>query len=315
MKFEVRCELESDIILPRRLELKTETRTLSFEVDERGRWDLISIVAEVADPSRVRWGLEPVPETGRQNQAPAKVVGELDPELYDSIINDLQCVESTLSVFLPLRNINWHYPTLNIIFEDGDPVDPKWGDLRDFRVSRQKPAPTEVEEGAFVSMVGLALKSHSLVAVESFWREGENEWVSGRFINAFFNYYFILEGLYGKRKTKNSHIEKEFLASPELKTSIDKFLADQHPQRHIEQVASLLKITDRMPTAEDFIRLLVSIRGRLHHFQNNPNRAEGSPLEHSEYEGISALARYVAHKGIVSEALKIKPLKFAPRKS
>jgi hypothetical protein len=268
-------------------------------------------LADIADPSRVRWGLEPVPEPRSPNQAPVKVVGEFDPGLYESVINDLQCLESTLSVFFPVRSVNWRYPTINVIFEERDQRDPTWGDLQSVRVSRQKPNSPKAKEKNFVQIVGLALRSQLLVVIESFWREGECEWVSGKFINAFFNFYFVLEGLYGKRKTKNFQVKQAFLASQELRVLTQKFLTDQHPIQHLDQLIRMVNVGNRLPNSEELIELLVAIRGRLHHFQNNPNRPHGSPLVHDEYAGIAYLARCLAHKGIISHAVRVQPVAFA----
>jgi hypothetical protein len=218
-----------------------------------------------------------------------------------------------MSVFFPVRSVNWRYPTVKLVFEECDQQDPNWGDLQSLRVSRQKPGAIKAEEKHFVSIVGIALNSQSLVVVESFWREGESEWVSGKFINAFVSFYLVLEGLYGSRKTKNYQIEQAFLASTELRASIENFLNDQHPLQHIDQIIKLVKVGNRLPTRVELIKLLVSIRGRLHHFQNNPKCPQGSPLAHDDYEGMAYLVRCLAHKGIVAQAVKVKPVMFVER--
>ena len=226
---------------------------------------------------------------------------------YDAVINQLQCLESTLAVFSPVWAIDWRYPSIRVVFEEGDQRDATWGDLQDVRAGRQRPGPTKVNEKTFVELVGLAVNSQSLVMIESFWREGHSEWVSGKFINAFFSFYFVIEGLYGNGKTKNVQIIQAFLASQELKTSVGEFLAGQHPLEHLGQLIKMINVGGRLPTVKELIELLVSIRGRLHHFQNNPNRPQGSPLVHDEYEGIAYLARYLAHKGILAQATNVPP--------
>jgi hypothetical protein len=314
MKLSVKCDVESDIILTRRLEIKAEDLTLCFEVDKQGRWILIELRAELADPSQMKWGLQPVPDPKSWNKAPYNVVGEFEPGLYKSVIQKLQALESTLSVFFPVRSVNWRYPTIAVIFEDGDSEDPNIRDLQSIRFGRQKLGPIKAGEKPFVQIVGLALKSQPLVIIGSFWREGENDWVSGKFINAFFNFYFVLEGIYGHRNTKNGLVKKAFLASEELKTSIQAFLAGQHPMDSLTQLVKMVNVSNRLPTAEELVGLLVSTRGTLHHFQNNPNRRQGSPLAHDEYRGIAYLARSLAHKGILAEAVRIGPVRYAERK-
>jgi hypothetical protein len=146
--------------------------------------------------------------------------------------------------------------------------------------------------------------------VTSFWREGESDWVAGEFINAFFNYYFVLEGLYGNRKTKNRQIEAEMLKSPGLLAQIEDFTNGDHPVQHLQQLARMLGVTDA-PTASGLVNLLVSTRGTLHHFQNDPKRDQVSPLVHDKYEGIAYLARRLAHGSLLELSRTIAPVTFS----
>jgi hypothetical protein len=141
----------------------------------------------------------------------------------------------------------------------------------------------------FVTLVGIGLKARDITVVTSFWREGENDWVAGKFINAFFNYYFALEGLYGNKKTKNKQIEEEVLHSLGLLAQIERFNKGQHPLEHLKQLGKMLNAAE-LPISEELIGFLLSTRGRLHHFQNNPNREQGSPIVHDKYEGIAYVA-------------------------
>jgi hypothetical protein len=308
MKLRVKCDVQSEVILKGRLEFKANDRAFAFEVDAKGIWNSLTVLADVKDPYKVRWGTVDVEGTVAPNQGPFSIVGSIEPQLFDSVIADIQTLESALSVFIPLRQINWHYPEYGPVFEDGE----ERSDLGAVRVSRGKIPPQRISETALVSIVGIGLKAQSLTVVASFWREGENDWIAGKFINAFFNYYFVLEGLYGNRKTSNRHVEAEMLKSAELLALIEKFNIGQHPIQHLKQLATTLNITT-IPTAEELVSLLVSTRGVLHHFQNNPNREQGSSLVHDKYEGIAYLARQLAHGSILDLTRNITPITFGPR--
>ena len=54
MKLSLKCEVHSDIILSRRLELKAEDRTYCFEVDKQGRWNGVEIRVHVPDASKIK---------------------------------------------------------------------------------------------------------------------------------------------------------------------------------------------------------------------------------------------------------------------
>jgi hypothetical protein len=308
MKLRIKCDVQSEVILQRRLEFKANDRAFAFEVGAEGIWNSLTVLADVKDPSKVRWGTLDVEGPPAPNQAPFGIVGSIEPQLFDSVIAEIQALESALSLFMPLRQINWRYPEYEPVFEEGE----ERSDLGAVRVSRGKIPPQKIVEETFLSIVGIGLKAQFLTVVASFWREGENDWVAGKFINAFFNYYFVLEGLYGNRKTSNKHIEAEMLKSAGLLAQIEKFNDGQHPVQHLEQLATMLNVTTT-PTAEGLVGLLVSTRGMLHHFQNNPNREQGSPLAHDKYEGVAYLARQLAHGSILELTRGISPITFGPR--
>jgi hypothetical protein len=306
MKLRVKCDVQSEVFLSRRLELRIDEKTFAFEIDSKGIWSSITVFANIKDPSKTRWEMEPVEGPLAPNQAPFRVVGNLEPGLFEGVIADLQTLESALSLYVPLRQIVWRYPEMEVIFEEGEK-----GSLGAVRQKRGKVPPQKVAEKTFVAMVGLGLRAQAITVVASFWREGESEWVAGKFINAFFNYYFVLEGLYGNKKTRNKHIEAEMRRSPELLAQITKFIKGQHPVELLGQLAKMLNATD-IPTPEELVGLLVSTRGRLHHFQNNPSREQGSPLVHDKFEGIAYLARHLAHGSIVEQTHTMTPVAFGP---
>jgi hypothetical protein len=309
MKLKVKCDVQSDVILHRGLEFKADDKTYRFEIDSKGIWNSITIIAEMKDSSKTRWGTLPVEEPRAPNQAPFNVVGEFEPGLFEGVIADFQCLESALSLYMPLRQISWRFPETDVIFEEGE--ERTMGHLGAVKVGRGKISPQIVSENMFVTLLGIGLKAYDITVVTSFWREGENDWIAGKFINAFFNYYFTLEGLYGNKKTKNRQIEEEMMKSPGLLAQMERFNQGQHPVEHLRQLGKMLNGAD-VPTSEDLIGLLVSTRGKLHHFQNNPNREQGSPLVHDKYEGIAYLARQLAHGSILELTRNIKPMRFGP---
>jgi hypothetical protein len=312
MKLKIKCGVRSEVILQRRLEFKADDKTYTFEIDSNGVWNSITVLANMKDPSKNRWGVESVEGPLAPNQAPFKLVGGFEPGLLDCVIADLQSLESALSLYMPLREISWRYPEAEVIFEEGE--ERTLGHLGAVKVNRGKIPHAKVAECMFVALVGVGLKAHDITVVASFWREGESDWVSGKFINAFFNYYFILEGLYGNKKTKNKQIEAEMLKSRGLLAQIEKFNKGQHPLQHLQQLAKMLNVTG-VPASQGLIGLLVSTRGKLHHFQNNPHREQGSPLVHYRYEGVTYLARQLAHGSMLELTRNIRPMAFGIKSS
>ncbi|HZT69309.1 MAG TPA: hypothetical protein VFC10_06135 [Terriglobia bacterium] len=310
MQLRIKCEVQSEVILQRRLEFKSDERTYAFEIDAKGIWNSLTVLAKIPDPSKVQWGTVDAEGPLAPNQAPFNVVGRIDPELFDSVISEIQTLESALSLYMPLRQINWRYPEYEPAYEEGE----EHSHLGSVRVSRGKLPPLKMLEKDFVTVFSVALKAQDLTVVASFWREGESDWIAGKFINAFFNYYFVLEGLFANHKTDRKQVKKEMLRSPGFVQIIEKFNKDQHPVDHLRAIAKALNISEA-PTTEQVVDLLISTRGLLHHFQNNPHREQGSPLVHDRYEGIAYLARQLAHASIMERTKKIKSAAFAERRA
>ena len=51
----------------------------------------------------------------------------------------------------------------------------------------------------------------------SFFRKGRISMLEGHFIGAYYDFYFLLETLYGNAKTKNNAVKAEFKKSPEIR--------------------------------------------------------------------------------------------------
>jgi hypothetical protein len=73
MKLILECDVVSNTILERRLELRNNGRVFMFELDADRKWNKLRVVAPVPPESKFKWGLEPVPEPRAENEAPYKV--------------------------------------------------------------------------------------------------------------------------------------------------------------------------------------------------------------------------------------------------
>jgi hypothetical protein len=305
MKFVLKCDAESNTILPRPLEIKTPFRLFLIDLNDEGVVNGIKVTADVPDPSRFQWGLEPVPEPHDPSAAPYVVHAIYDPDLYSSMVSDIQCLEATLGLMFGLRKVHWEHPTISVIFEAEAECRPGWEGLASVKAGRGPVAPVKPEPQAFAAVATLSFNYRSIVVAQSFWRQGESDLDEGKFINAFFNYYFVLEGLYGNGKTKNHQVLEEFKKSGELRESIERHLSEKQPMQFIHQVKAMLDGRKKRPDHDGFLSLLVWTRGDLHHFVNNPNRAAGSPLTHDDYEGIAMLARYLSRRSLMLQMEKL----------
>ena len=61
MRFIVRCDVEADVILQRRLELRKDGRLFELELGADNRWNILRVTAPVRYPKRFKWGMNRCP--------------------------------------------------------------------------------------------------------------------------------------------------------------------------------------------------------------------------------------------------------------
>lgn len=105
-------------------------------------------------------------------------------------------------------------------------------------------------------------KFSSLINPLAFFREGVNDFKTFRYINSFFNFYFVLEGLYGNGKTKNKDVAREFADSIEFNNIIISEIErlKQEPE-HWTKLNEMCRVRSKKINAKGIIHLLVLTRG------------------------------------------------------
>ncbi len=305
MKVILSCKVDSLAVLDQPFKLSINNKEVAFGIGDKGIWNSITVTAKVTDPSKVKWGLEPVVPLTPEH-APQNVNAEVGKELYHEIISDIQSLESTLALFFPLRHIRWANNTLNVQWEEGDPPNPPdWGPLFNVNVGRAERKPVPVTINEFQSFALLSTTYRSINVAQSFWREGSNEFERGNFINAFYNFYFVLEGLYANGKWRTGQVLAEFKNNTELCESVNLFLKESHPEMHIRQVAAMLITKHKKPDVEGFLFLVVHTRGELHHVADSPHKIQPSPFVQDEFEGLADVVRFLSRRALLNAMMRI----------
>jgi hypothetical protein len=146
-----------------------------------------------------------------------------------------------------------------------------------------------------------------MIIPKSFFREGINDCQSFRYINAFYNFYFIIEDLYGNGKNKNAAVMHELETSEDFKSFVQWMLEDIRAHRkHYKNINIHLKEMHENYDVEGIIHLLVHMRGRLHHFSGKSSLLQGNPFNQNTFQTIAYLAMGLAVKSILQKILKIK---------
>lgn len=120
----------------------------------------------------------------------------------------------------------------------------------------------------------------------SFYREGNVEFDNFRFKNAFINYFFMLEGLYGDGKSSKASQIKALLSHQEVHDAVKRAMDSirkVNADKHLAKLANLLQKYGYDDSVEGVISLLVHTRGVLSHFYVRSSQHQGTPLNQSDF--------------------------------
>lgn len=301
MKISLECEIVCNIKLNKQGRVCQSGCIFEFFVDNNGIINRIKIISDVTHPEKF-YSIFKTKDS--QNTDHELFIGR-DDELIDSIISKFQHLESNLSFTFGLKQIFWQTPKIEIIPETED--EKQNTPVRSISSKSDYPIGiSDVQEKDLVEMIGELEKYRSMDIFKSFYREGSNDFRTFRYISAFYNYYFILEGLYSNNKTKNNQIETEFESSDELSSFVEWIVERiKGNTRHRLKIEKMLKLINKNLDSTGIIHLLVRTRGDLHHFYNNQNKLQATPYNHNEFESIAWLTGGLAYRAILQQIVKI----------
>ncbi len=180
-----------------------------------------------------------------------------------------------------------------------------------FRLEKM-PDTTEVElPDVDIAQIILRRNFHGKLLNEFlvFFREGKNNFHVGRYVNAFLNFYFVLEGAYGEEgRWRNAETREDFLKSAEFCKFADEIIAAnlQTGGRYhwwINKMLQDLKDPKGKPIpkaldAEGIACLLVNTRGSLLHFKKDFSDLNSPVRVDEDYEAIAFVSYALARKTV-----------------
>jgi hypothetical protein len=131
---------------------------------------------------------------------------------------------------------------------------------------------------------------------KAFWREAHNEFAQQRYIQAFYNFYFVIEGLFGRGRSSEPAMVKQLLGSDDFKSAVSKTLAIlKADRRHFNDMKQLYDDERHLPVdIEGTTKLLVRLRNRLHHYSTHNPRPQGTPFDQSKWESLAWFSMGIA---------------------
>jgi hypothetical protein len=302
MKLSLECSVEGKVKINKELKVVEGSKEYVLIPDKEGWLSKIKIVRKVVAPDK--YSAKILPGNGKAKHK-IKIGG--DREEYLELIREFQELEGILSfeTIGSLKSIEWDAPTENFIAETEE--EKELVQVHDVCFKKEYPDyPASLDEEGFGRIIRNKEHYVSLIVPQAFYREGTNEFTSRRYINAFYNFYFILEDLYGKGKTRNKDIAEEFKSSKEFREFVDGVIKDINKyNRHRVNIERFCKEERVGYDIDGIIELLLKVRGRLHHYSGRSSKHQGTPFDHEDFESVAFMTMGLAVRCILQRIVKI----------
>jgi hypothetical protein len=294
MIISIECEVEGSVRIREIIRTIVGSKEYILKPDGAGWLKTITITKSANRPEEYSRKLEMNPRTNEKIIRIQRDVAE-----YDELLWDFQELESLLSYETHggLKKIAWDTRNEEWIPETDE--EEERVPISGLKQSKPQDFEKSLNAERFVQLVNTKKKYESLVVLKAFFREGLNEFYSARYINAFYNFYFILEDVYCRGKYKSATVKKILNNSREFKEIMKSMISkNMGEKKYYENIRKLCVETNKEYDIEGLTSLILEIRGRLHHYSSKCSRCVSTPFAHEEFEGIAFLAASLAYHTI-----------------
>lgn len=289
MKFRVRARFEgATTIRQSPLDVSWPPYLLRFEAAPCGRISAVSVERPVED-------YLPLLPVLRHPDAKTDSLTYPPNPFHEELIGLLQYLESVGGFWCGVRRIVWDRAEFDWVPESDAERDQLvvW----DLRIEQKYGEDvTEIDEKYIQVLLHRRPWHEHLTVPLAFYREGRNEFQQFRYVQAFVNFYFMIEGLFGGGGP-NYRVRERFKASPTLvkaATEAANSLCDL--PRHWEALRVLAPSKVVSTDAQTVLDLLVHFRGVLHHYSVKSSQSQGHPHNQRQFEAVAFLAMAVCVK-------------------
>jgi len=301
MRFAIECSIDSLMLIEKEFHLQLGDAEYYLIPNKNGFISSIKITKKVDNPEK--FYSEVLSGTGGSKLT---INIRAEKEFVEKLRSEMQYLEASLSFDGPHTQIHWESPKQEWIPEN----DEEKSKLKIFKIEFKKEYPVKpkiLTEEIFYSIIINRNNYDELTVLKAFYNDGIKFFKEFKYINAFYNFYFIIEDIYGGANTQNRLIIKSYKESENLKEHI-KWIMDNYiknNERHHTKLKEFLKDMGKTDSIEDIIEFLVLTRGRLHHFSRKSTLKIGTPLNQSDYESVAFLAMGIALRALLNEILEI----------
>lgn len=315
MKYSIEAAVEGELYLEASTTAVTVDRPgvrYEFRADENGRVGTVVVTVDVSPALAASMHATFGPQPEDESYARPLTV-HVEPAVDEAARRCLLAVESVMSYATdfgnPLVRINSWEGATSLVPET--PEEEKrvqaWGIAVTSTKQRLR---TPVEPQFFSTVIDRTATYAELVESMAFLREGTNREVDGEFIQAFYAYYFIIEGLYAEGRSSESQTLKHFAKSKTFRLVCDAavstyFGASTPRASQVAMLRPLMASYRCAETGEGLQRFLIRMRGQLHHFSRGSTKLQPHPFNQRAFAPLADLTRLVAKLAIELEMKQI----------
>lgn len=269
MRCQYRFSVTGKLRLPNAIEIVTTDGVIQLETSATGVVTELIVTVPVAPD-------DAIPTMTPVNAGPAKFHINV-PSLGSAALRArIRTMEGLLSLY-GVRGIDLEHFQRRWIAESAE--EEARLDIRSFTASRVSVPDSELPLTPVDVVARAVLVSPDALELEiplNFFRRGQLDMVEERYIEAFYDFFFVLETLYGGGKSKTAALAAEFKTSADLTQAI--LASTNDPALRVEFVsdplaADAFRSRYSNATPDSVIDHLVSTRGLLHHHSlKNPRK-------------------------------------------
>jgi len=299
MKIKFTCAVDSLALIQEEVIIDYDSKRYTFVPNDQHYLSEIQLITDIKHPEKFDSTFEK--KTSEDKNETLTIKQDID--LMNEIRADLQQLESLLALTHNVKRIHWDKLKYDLILETE--ADRKITGVTGVAITWDYPDVPRLAKPEHLYMaVATKERLNNLTVPLAFWREGLRDHIQHRYINAFYNFYFILEGFYGGGKWRNHQVADEFKNSdlanfldPHLK---DKILTDPIMSKRLTEMIDAMNVnnagranhTPQSLDVDGIITLIVDTRGSLLHF--NLINPQGTPFNHQDYRHLELVLFYLA---------------------
>ena len=136
-----------------------------------------------------------------------------------------------------------------------------------------------------------------------FYRRGADDSFREQYVEAIFNFFFVLEYLFGEGQFRTAHLVKNFLASSKLLAGLAEARSQFLGAVRSEDVAKRFRKKYGDPTDQEVVQTIVELRGKLHH--QSIKRIKWHPALQKEFEMDAHFLGAVCQSVLMTAVLEV----------